>query len=96
MQDNGQIARAFGAWQRAHEKLCDAENRLVSATDAWKKGLQPKPDSLQAEVQALKAEQDWRYDAAAEALRSRRSTGAVPVGVSAVRRHSGHPVAHPA
>jgi hypothetical protein len=41
---------------------------------------------LHNEVVSLKAEQDWRYDIAAEALRNRRSTGAVPVAVSAVPR----------
>lgn len=80
MQDHGQIARAFAAWQRAHQKLCDAEERLAAATLAWQQGLQPRPDALQQEVQRLKAEQDWRYDAAADALRNRRGgpAGAMP------------------
>lgn len=75
MQDQGQIARAFAAWQRAHQKLCDAEERLAVATAAWKKGLQPRPDALHDEMLSLKAEQEWRYDVAAETLRKRRGTG---------------------
>lgn len=66
MQDHGQIARAFAAWQRAHQKLSDAEERLAAATRGWKQGLQPRPDGLQAEVITLKAEQDLRYELAAE------------------------------
>ncbi len=76
MQDHGQIARAFAAWQRAHQKLCDAEERLAAATLAWQQGLQPRPDTLLQDVQRLKAEQDWRYAAAADALRNRRGTSA--------------------
>jgi hypothetical protein len=86
MQDHGQIARAFAAWQRSHQKLCDAEERLAAATLAWQQGLQPQPDNLRQEVEGLKAEQDWRYDVAAEALRNRRNTGAVPVAVSPTPR----------
>ncbi|MFC5496879.1 hypothetical protein ACFPOE_04970 [Caenimonas terrae] len=75
MQDQGQIqiARAFGAWQRAHQKCCEAEERLAAAVLAWKQGLQPRPDALQAEVLSLKAEQERHYDVAAQALRSRNS-----------------------
>lgn len=71
MQDHGQIARAFAAWQRAHQKLSDAEAQLAAATTGWQQGLQPRPDGLQAEVITLKAEQDLRYELAAEALRNR-------------------------
>ncbi len=71
MQDHGQIARAFAAWQRAHKKLSDAEERLATATRGWQQGLQPRPEGLQAEVLTLKAEQDLRYELAAETLRNR-------------------------
>lgn len=77
MQDQGKIARAFAAWQRAHQSLCEAEDRLANAVQAWQDGLQPRPDALHAEVVRLKAEQDWRYEAAAEALRDR---GDAPAG----------------
>jgi hypothetical protein len=76
MQDHGQIARAFAAWQRAHQKLSDAEARLATATAAWQQGLQAPPDALANEVLVLKAEQDLRYEVAADALRrSRRDPG---------------------
>lgn len=71
MQDHGEIARAFAAWQRAHQKLSDAEAQLAAATVGWQQGLQPRPDGLQAEVITLKAEQDLRYELAADALRNR-------------------------
>lgn len=83
MQDHGQIARAFAAWQRAHQALCDAEERLAAATAAWQQGTQPRPDALYNEVTALKAEQDWRYDAAADALRHRGDSGPAPLAASA-------------
>jgi hypothetical protein len=76
MQDHGQIARAFAAWQGAHQKLSDAQERLAVATQGWQQGLQPRPDGLQAEVLTLKAEQDLRYELAAEALRNRGKAGA--------------------
>lgn len=79
MQDQGKIARAFAAWQRAHQSLTDAEERLASAVQAWQEGLQPRPDALHAEVMRLKAEQDWRYEAAAEAMRNRGGAPAGPV-----------------
>jgi hypothetical protein len=86
MQDQGQIARSFAAWQRAYQQLGEAEQRLAAATLAWQQGLQPRPDGLRQEVLGLKAEQDWRYGAAAEALRNRHNTGAVPVALPAVPR----------
>jgi hypothetical protein len=81
MQDQAQIARAFAAWQRAHQKLCDAEERLAAATQAWQQGRQPRPDALYEEVLSLKAEQEWRYDVAAQALR-RRNNGDSPLAAA--------------
>lgn len=81
MQDQAQIASAFAAWQRAHQQLCDAEERLAAATQAWQQGRQPRPDTLANEVNRLKAEQEWRYDAAAQALR-RRHTGGSPLAAA--------------
>lgn len=92
MQDQGQIARAFAAWQRAHQLLTQAEDRLAAAVQAWQDGLQPRPDALHAEVVRLKAEQDWRYEAAAAALRNR---GAGSAG-SAPQPGSGLPGGSPA
>jgi len=86
MQDHGQIARAFAAWQRAHQKLCDAEERLAAANRDWQQGLQPRPDTLQAEVVSLKADQDRHYDIAAEALRNRGEAAAAATAVSAPGR----------
>jgi hypothetical protein len=82
MQDHGQIARAFAAWQRAHKKLCDAEDRLAEATVAYQEGRRTRPDELREEVLSLRAEQDWRYTVAADALR-RRNTGAPGAAASA-------------
>jgi hypothetical protein len=76
MQDQAQIARAFAAWQRAHQQLCDAEEKLAAATQAWQQGRAPRPDALHTQVASLKAEQEWRYDAAAQALRRRHNGGA--------------------
>lgn len=85
MQDHGQIARAFAAWQRAHQKLSDGEERLAAATRGWQQGLQPRPDGLQAEVLTLKAEQDLRYELAAEVLRNRgKGEAAADAGKSVV------------
>ena len=82
MQDHGPIARAFAAWQHAHQKHCDAEARLAAATDAWQQGRQPRPDHLYNEVLVLKAEQELRYEVAAETLRNRRTTGPAPLVAS--------------
>jgi len=88
MQDHGPIARAFAAWQRAYQKLSDAEARLAAATDAWQQGRQPRPDALYDEVLSLKAEQQLRYDIASETLRDRRSTGAAPhAALPSLRAH---------
>lgn len=86
MQTDG-IANAFAAWQRAHQKLTEAELRLESATLAYQRGLAPPPDSLRTEVAGLKAEQDWRYDLAADSLRRRntRPASAAPSETAASR-----------
>lgn len=68
MQDQAEIARAFGAWQRAHQKLCEAETRLAAAEQAHQQGRGARPDVLRKEVLSLKAEQEWRYDEAAASL----------------------------
>lgn len=73
MQDQRHIAGAFGAWQRANQKLCEAELRLESALDMHRRGLAPSPDALRNEVLSFRAEQEWRFDAAADALRRKHS-----------------------
>lgn len=72
MQDQGQIARAFAAWQRAHQRFIDAEHRLAAATQAFQQGRAPRPDALHEEMLTLKAAQDSCYAEAAESLRSSR------------------------
>ena len=89
MQDQGQIASAFAAWQRANAKLGVAEERLAAATAAWKQGQCARPDALQAEVAALKAEQEWRYDVAADTLRSSRNSGPAPLAPASGPRRNG-------
>lgn len=81
MQDQGQIARAFAAWQKAHQKLTEAELRLAAASQAFQRGLAPRPEQLHQEVLDLKAEQEWRYSVAADSLR---------------QKHGGAAGAHPA
>jgi len=86
MQDHGPVARAFASWQRAYQKLSDAEARLAAATEAWQQGRQGRPDALYDEVLSLKAEQDMRYHIAAETLRSSRSGASAPLAGSTVLR----------
>jgi hypothetical protein len=86
MQNHGQIARAFAAWQRAHERLCEAELRLQAATLAHQHGSAPKPDALRQEVLGLKAEQEWRYDIAADALRKKNTPVAVDAAAAIAPR----------
>lgn len=81
MHDQGQIARAFASWQKAHQKLTEAELRLAAATQAFQQGIAPRPDQLHREVLDLKAEQEWRYSVAADTLRQKHSAG--PGGPSA-------------
>lgn len=73
MQDDGQIARAFAAWQSTYQKLCEAEVRLATANQAHQQGLIPCPEELRSEVLRLKAEQDWRYQEAAQSLHRRNT-----------------------
>lgn len=78
MQKQRQIARAFTAWQSAHQRFSEAETRLAAATLAFKQGLAPSPDALRQELLVLKAEREWRYDEAAECLRRSRTGSGSP------------------